>query len=294
MTDPLSRTEAELLETWNRVAPKFRRRTLKTGIPFKDLAYQMIYTQLIKETLRDELSQDPTILKTDLWNEGIEVGRDLASGICITNQELQLVGVDISTYVCRSALTATDGLFHVVRGTLLSPPLREVFDLILDPSTVDHMPARLREIWIRTEYALLKVNGVLLIAFDSKLNLFNELYHHLFTRKLYPEWTLTPSEVRELLRSLGFRILREHALFVPGLFFGTHKPWFPLSRTLTRRGVFEFIKRVELSTRSKFLSFLAPQYVIVARKEDQSAAESGLNRMAKTVSREKKFGPEFS
>jgi len=262
----LSQKETEMLRAWDHVAPRFGRRSRRTGIPFKDLAYQMIYTQLIIETINTELRQDPTILKTDLWNEGIELGRDLASGICIKNAELQLVGTDVSSYVCRSALMATDGLFHVVRTTLLFPPFREVFDMILDASTVDHMPARLRDIWIRSEYSLLKENGILLISFDSKLNLFNELYHRLFTRKQYPEWTLTPSEVRGLLTRLGFRIIREHALFVPGLFFGTHRPWFPLSRSLTRRGVFEFVKRVELSARSRFLSFLAPQYVIVARK----------------------------
>jgi hypothetical protein len=263
----LSRKEAEMLRAWDHVAPRFGPRYRRTGIPFKDLAYQMIYTQLIMETINTELRQDPTILKTDLWNEGIEVGRDLASGICVKNTELQLVGTDVSSYVCRSALMATDGLFHVVRTTLLFPPFREIFDMILDPSTVDHMPARLRDIWIGSEYSLLKENGILLISFDSKLNLFNELYHRLFTRKQYPEWTLTPSEVRGLLTRLGFRIIREHALFVPGLFFGTHRPWFPLSRSLTRRGVFEFVKRVELSARSRFLSFLAPQYVIVARKQ---------------------------
>jgi hypothetical protein len=267
----ISQKDVEMLRIWDTVAPKFRRRTVRAGVPFKDLAYQMIHTQLIRETIHAELGKDPTVLKTDLWNEGVEVGRDLASEICIDNRDLELVGMDISTYVCKSALMATERLFHVVRATLLSPPLRGGFDMILDPSTVDHMPVRLRDIWIRSEYSLLKENGILLISFDSKLNLFNELYHRLFTRKLYPEWTMTPGEVRELLTRLGFRIIREHALFVPGLFFGTHKPWFPLSRSLTRRGVFEFLKRVELSARSRFLSFLAPQYVIVARKEKLSA-----------------------
>ena len=267
MARSLSPKETDTLKVWDHVAPRFRRRTVKSGIPFKDLAYQMIYTELIRETISRELSQDPTILKTDLWNEGIEVGRDLASAICLETADLQLVGTDISNYVCRSARMATEGIFHVVRATLLSPPFREVFDMILDPSTVDHMPSGMRDIWMRAEYSLLKDNGILIIAFDSKLNLFNELYHHVFTRKLYPEWTLTPSEVRGVLTQLGFRIIREHALFIPGLFFGTHKSWFPLSRSFSRRGVFEFVKRVELSARSRFLAFLAPQYVIVARKE---------------------------
>lgn len=268
----LSQEETDIIRTWYNVGARYLRRYVRTGVPFKDLAYQLIYTQLIRDTIRNELGEDPIILKTDLWNEGIEQGRDLASQICIENGGVQFVGTDVSAYVCTSALMATDGLFHVVRTTLLYPPFREVFDMILDPSTVDHMPSRLRNIWIRAEHSLLRDNGILLIAFDSRLNLFSELYHNLFTRKQYPEWTLVPSEVRDLLKSLGFRILREHALFIPGLFFGTHRPWFPLSRTLTRSGTFEFLKRLELSAYSKFLSFLAPQYVIVARKERSDVA----------------------
>jgi hypothetical protein len=273
--------DIELIKEWDHVAPRFRRRTMRTGVPFKDLAYQMIYTELIMETLDNELGQDPIILKTDLWNEGIEVGRDLASAICLEKVDLQFVGTDVSTYVCRSALTATEELFHIVRSTLLTPPFRQVFDMILDASTVDHMPGRLRHIWIKAEHSLLKENGILLISFDSKLNLFSELYHRLFTRKLYPEWTMTPGEVRDVLMRLGFRILREHALFVPGLFFGTHNPWFPLSHTLARRGIFEFIRRVELSRWSKFLSFLAVQYVIVARKGNVSFDKIGVNEQDK-------------
>ena len=263
----LSREEVEMLRSWEHVAPIFKRRNKKDDVSFKDLAYRMIYTQLIKDTIDGQLGEDPTILKTDLWNEGIEVGRDLASGICTMKTQLQLVGTDVSTYVCKSALVATDGLFDVVRATTLLPPFREVFDMIVDPSTVDHMPSRLRDIWIRAESSLLKENGILLISFDNKLNMFTELYHRLFTRKQYPEWTMTPSEVKGLLTRLGFRVIREHALFVPGLFFGTHRPWFPLSRSLTRGTVFEFVKRIELSARSRFISFLAPQYVIAARKE---------------------------
>ena len=204
VADLLSQKDIEILKVWDKVASRFRRNYVRTGVPFKDLAYQMIYTELIRETIDDELPKDPTILKTDLWNEGIEVGRDLASSISTDKVNLQVVGADISAYVCDAALTATDGAFHVVRGTLLSPPFRKIFDMIIDPSTVDHMPAKLRDIWIRGEHSSLKDNGILLISFDCKLNLFNELYHQLFTRKQYPEWALTPCEVRDLLKRLGF------------------------------------------------------------------------------------------
>jgi hypothetical protein len=116
------------------------------------------------------------------------------------------------------------------------------------------------------EASTLKPNGLLLISFDCRLNLFTELYHRLFTRKVYPEWTLAPSEIRGQLESLGFTIIREHAIFVAGFFWGTHRPVFPLARTLHRHRIFKFLVAIELSKRSRLLSFIAPQYVIVARK----------------------------
>lgn len=74
------------------------------------------------------------------------------------------------------------------------------------------------------------------------------------------------SLVRAQLESLGFGIIREHATFIAGFFWGTHRPIFPLARTLQRERVFKFLRRMELSKHSRLLSFIAPQYAIVARK----------------------------
>lgn len=117
-----------------------------------------------------------------------------------------------------------------------------------------------------SEARLLKSGGFLLISFDCRLNLFDELYHRLITRKLYPEWTLAPSEIRAQLHALGFELVREHAIFVAGFFWGTHKPFFPLAGLLRRKRILKVLTEMELSTRSRWLSFVAPQYVIVARK----------------------------
>jgi hypothetical protein len=128
------------------------------------------------------------------------------------------------------------------------------------------MPLRLREFWLSAEASVLKPHGSLLISFDCKFNMFTELYHRFFTRKIYPEWTLSPTEVRGQLESLGFNIVREHAIFVAGFIWGSHRPSFILARLFRRRGVLEFIRNRELSRNSKWLSFVAPQYVLVARK----------------------------
>lgn len=216
--------------------------------------------------MRTFVPRQSYILKTDLWNEGIEVGRDLLSSLSRTTRDATIVGSDVSKYVCDSAHGNSN--FAIVRTTLLASAFRPVFDLIIDPSTIDHMPERLREEWISAEAAALKERGILIVSFDCRLNLFTELYHRFFTRRVYPEWTLLPSTIRHQLEQRGFQIIREHAFFIPGLFFGTHKPWFPLSRFFSNGRVLEMLKKLELSSRSRFLSFLAPQYVMVAQKTE--------------------------
>jgi hypothetical protein len=263
----LSKAEVDMLRTWDRVAPSFRLRHLsqRNDSRFKDFAFREVYGNLITQII-GSLPANANILKTDLWNEGIEDRRNIADFVQAHPTRSDLVCIDVSRYVCESANRLRSSDFHVVRGTLLASPFRPSFNFVLDVSTVDHLPASLRGLWVSTEASILKQDGLLLISFDCRLNLFNELYHRIFTRKKYPEWTVTPSEIRSRLQSLGFRIMREHAIFIPGIFFGTHRPLFPLARMLSRKGVFRVLRNVELSKRSRFFSFIAPQYVIVARK----------------------------
>ena len=266
----LAKDEVEMLRVWDRIAPRFRQRYLSRGgarYHFKEFAYRVVYGELIAQTIQT-LPRRSFILKTDSWNEGVEDGRNLisyATGLS-NNVDRTAVCMDVSRYVCEAASRIRSSEFAIVRATLLASPFRPVFDLIIDASTVDHMPLRLRKLWLSAETSVLKPHGVLLVSFDCRLNMFTELYHRLFTRKIYPEWTLTPTEVRGQLESLGLSILREHAIFVAGFIWGSHRPSFILTRLFRRRGVLEFIKNRELSRNSKWLSFLAPQYVIVAMK----------------------------
>jgi hypothetical protein len=259
---------------WDHIARHFRSLTYhyrKKHVSIKDIAFREVYRELIKRIIQSHLSRAPLVLKTDLWNEGVERNRNLASFVRHVSPEAEVVGLDISRTVCEYAKEEKDYSIEIVRSTLLAPPFWKKFDLIIDVSTVDHIPERLRERWISTESSFLKENGILLISFDCKLNLFCEMYHRFFTRKLYPEWTLTPASVRRQIVRNGFQVLDEHAVFLLGLFLGTHRPWFPLARLFNHEGFIEVLKSVELSPYSRLLSFLAPQYVLVARKtvEDQ-------------------------
>jgi SAM-dependent methyltransferase len=257
-----------MLRAWDRAAKYFRQRYLANGherFQFKDLAFREVYGELIGQVIR-LLPAQPKILKTDLWNEGVEDGRSLAQYANLQGSDSGPVCTDISRFVCESALSLRACDFQPVRATLLASPFRASFDLVLDVSTVDHMPQNLRELWMSSEASALKPGGVLLISFDCRLNLFDELYHRLFTRKIYPEWTLVPSVVRAQLTDRGFSIIREHAIFIAGFFWGAHRPIFPLASFLRHKRVFRLFTEMELSKHSRWLSFVAPQYVIVARK----------------------------
>jgi hypothetical protein len=264
----LTKQEVEMLGRWDRIASRFRRSYLSSGsarYQFKEYAYREVYGALIAQTIQG-LPKHLSVLKTDSWNEGVEDGRNLIGYTTEQTDNRTIVCIDVSRFVCESARIRSNG-FAIVRATLLASPFRPIFDLVIDASTIDHMPLRLRRLWLAAEASVLKPHGCILISFDCRLNMFTELYHRFFTRKIYPEWTLTPTEVRGQLESLGFAIAREHAIFVSGFIWGSHRPSFILARLLRRRGVLEFIKNRELSTNSKWLSFIAPQYVIVARKK---------------------------
>jgi hypothetical protein len=268
----LTRQEAEMLRGWDRIASRFRRSYLSRGgarFQFKEYAYREVYGALIAQTIQG-LPKHLSVLKTDAWNEGVEDGRELISYTTeqTGNVNRTAVCIDVSRYVCESANRIRNSEFAIVRATLLASPFRRVFDLVIDASTIDHMPLRLRKLWLSAEASVLKPHGFLLISFDCRLNMFTELYHRFFTRKIYPEWTLTPTEVRGQLESLGFNIVREHAVFVAGFIWGSHRPSFILARLFRRRGVLEFVRNRELSRYSKWLSSVAPQYVIVARKKN--------------------------
>ena len=268
---PLTRQEAEMLGSWDRIAPRFRHRYTSRGgsrFQFKEYAYREVYGTLIAQIV-EGLPKHMNVLKTDSWNEGIEDGRNLISYTTEQNGNVNrtVVCIDVSKYVCESANNLRSSEFAIVRATLLASPFRPVFDLVIDASTVDHMPLRLRRIWLSAEASALKPYGFLLISFDCRFNMFTELYHRFFTRKVYPEWTLTPTEVRGQLESLGFTIVREHAIFIAGFIWGSHRPSFILTRLFKRRGILAFLRNRELSGNSKWLSFVAPQYVIVAMKK---------------------------
>lgn len=102
-----------------------------------------------------------SLLKTDLWNEAIETRRDIL-GQYERNEKFQLYGVDLSPIVCHRAQTRLSKT-HVVQGGITDLPFRdESFDIVLDLSVLDHVPASQVPAVI-AEYARLEKRGSIVL-----------------------------------------------------------------------------------------------------------------------------------
>jgi len=97
------------------------------------------YLRAVEIGLKFVNSNRIKVLKTDLWDEGIEHWRDILSRYQ-NSEYFDLYGVDISPVVCSSAMSRVKNV-HVVQGDIRNLPFKnDFFDIILDLSTIDHVP----------------------------------------------------------------------------------------------------------------------------------------------------------
>lgn len=252
---------------WEEVIPRFT--NCKKSFT-KSKLFQEVYLALVKRVCAHYLkNRNCTILKTDLWNEGVEYDRDLFTGVSKIHIKKKLFAVDVSPKICNLGKKRLNDKAEVVCSNVMNPPLKkESIDLILDISTIDHFPTEQTRLVIEKYRFILKKDGILLVVFDSGLNFAMEMYHRVYLRKIYPECTLAPSKMKGLLQILGFKILEEYGCYFVGLIGGTHRRLPVLERLLKTRVnvVWGLVKKIELSRWSKYLCFIAPQYAIIAKK----------------------------
>ena len=104
------------------------------------------------------------LLKTDLWEEGIERGIDVL-GQFEGDERYRLHGVDISAVACSLARQKTGGL-HVIQGDIRSLPFADAsFHALFDLSTLDHVPFHEAKEAVAEYGRVLRSGGVLLLAF---------------------------------------------------------------------------------------------------------------------------------
>jgi len=254
---------------WEEAIPRFtncKRSSIKSKL------FQAVYLALIKRIFAHYLiNRNCTILKTDLWNEGVEYDRDLFTEVSKIHMKKKLFAMDVSPKICNLGKKRVNDKIEVVCSSVMKPPFKnKSFDFILDISTIDHLPTEQTKLVIERYRSILKDDGILLIVFDSGLNFAMEMYHRVYLRKIYPEWTLVPLKMKGLLQILGFKILEEYGCYFMGLIGGTHRRLPILERLLNTRVnvVWSLLQKIELSRWSKYLCFLAPQYAIIAKRID--------------------------
>jgi len=252
---------------WEEVIPQFM--NCKKSFT-KSKLFQAVYLALVKRICVYHLKgRNCAILKTDLWNEGVECERDLFTRVSKIHIKKRLIAVDVSPKICNLGKKKLNDKAEVVCSSVTNPPFKnQSFDFILDISTIDHLPTEQTKLVVERYRSILKDGGILLIVFDSGLNFAMEMYHRVYLRKIYPEWTLNPLEVRGLIQTLGFKILEEYGCYLIGLIGGMHCGLPILESFLKYRVkvVWWLVRKIELSRWSRYLCFITPQYAIIAKK----------------------------
>ncbi|MCW4003205.1 MAG: class I SAM-dependent methyltransferase [Candidatus Bathyarchaeota archaeon] len=123
---------------------------------------RMFYFQLVNRAL-GQLGADKNlrILKVDLWNEGVETSRDILGSL----PSVEGVGFDFSNRICRLAKNRLRNV-GITQAVCQNLPFDSgKFDLVLDLSTIDHIPFSGVSKIFAEYYRVLKPKGLLATAF---------------------------------------------------------------------------------------------------------------------------------
>jgi SAM-dependent methyltransferase len=219
------------------------------------------------------------ILKSDLWNEGVDGSRgNLREFTSDLRPRFETYGVDISREVCRLAgkNRATD---NIVCCDLKYLPFRpESMDIVVDISTIDHVEPK-SVYGVITEYSsVLAKGGVLLIVFDPR-TIMTKIRRALarviapdLAQLLYPpyHWLIDPHRLRAILKGYC-SILSEHSILiisqvVPQMMLtdvASWPIWIRLPSLRFMYVVLQILRSLELSKWSKYLGMLGYQYAFL-------------------------------
>jgi len=218
------------------------------------------------------------ILKTDLWNEGIDTQRNVLG--TIRSRDAEFFGIDISKFTASKA--ANNNNLKALQSSIDALPFRnDSFNLLLDMSTIDHLPLGQREKAIWEYQRVLESNGILVLVFDKRSILFSLT---LLKNVLSGKWkgnekSYAPSQfgpdsvirIKGYLESQKFEILGEGIValnwgnIVGALFSGAKSKVFRF--LIDRKSLQRAIYKLEISRVSIYLSSFAEQYFIICRKQ---------------------------
>ena len=183
---------------WDKYTTEYLSKQTATNVCSRQYI-KSFYNQLVVLALRRlNLTKDTRILKVDLWNEGVETSRDILGNM----PDFDTVGFDFSKNVCRLAKNRLDHSGVVQAACRTLPFSSGNFDLLLDLSTIDHIPfAKTKEIFAEY-YRVIKPKGLLAVAFWQS-NLATKYLLHVDPEQLY----FDRKKVAGVLEELGFEIV---------------------------------------------------------------------------------------
>ncbi|XHH09324.1 MAG: class I SAM-dependent methyltransferase [Candidatus Bathyarchaeia archaeon] len=159
------------------------------------------YQLLVNRALGQLKTVNPRVLKVDLWNEGVETSRDILSGFTAEDA----VGFDFSKTICRLAKHRLENT-NVAQATCHSLPFKsEKFDLILDLSTIDHIPFKDVNLIFHEYYRVLKQGGLLAVAFWRQ-NVVTKYFIHTPPDQFY----FDKKKIAQELQNNGFQIINSY------------------------------------------------------------------------------------
>lgn len=202
-------------EEWNFIAINFQKKRKKSWFfSYLNNAYMMAVktglTQLAKHK-----ENKIKLLKTDLWNETIETDRNILSFI-ERRDSFKIYGIDVSYHICHLAKETLKNT-KVVNCDIRSLPfISNFFDIVIDISTIDHVPENQIEKVIEEYKRILNDGGILVLiswykSLSVKYCLLPFLKYVLKIKDEYPQYYFTLQNLHQRIAQ-NFKIVKIHYL----------------------------------------------------------------------------------
>lgn len=250
---------------WDREALSNRKEELR-GDYLAGLFHRAIEEALI---LLPADTRNIKLLKTDLWNEGVDSSKDVLG--YFEKRQISLFGIDVSAEVLRAVHSSR---IHKAQAVISHIPYKDgTFDIVADLSTIDHVPENMIPHVLKEYKRILKPNGVVVIAFDAWGFFWRMYFSYLkHIRKMpvgvFPgtdiqnQFIYPPKVIRKYMLGLEFSLIKEFSIDWFG--WTWNRASAPLWNSIMRRHYRKLIN-MEYSSFSRHMKIFAKQYVFIAR-----------------------------
>lgn len=216
------------------------------------------------------------LLKTDLWNEGVDSSKDVLG--YFEKKQISLFGIDVSVEVLRAVHSSR---IHKAQAVISHIPYKDgTFDIVADLSTIDHVPEKTIPYVLGEYKRILKPGGIAVIAFDAWGFFWRAYFSYLkHIRKIkvgvFPEtdiqnqYIYQPKVIGRHMLDLGFALVKEFSIDWFGWTY--NRITIPLW-SYTMRHHYQQLINMEYSLFSKHMKVFAKQYVFIARRAANSEA----------------------